>query len=150
MSRKIIDKEQMMYMVRNDKKSQQTHLVATMVAVMPNNVEFTDSGVAYPTALIPKNSVIGTVTAVVTEAFPAGATFDVGIAGDPKCFFDAVSGAAVTATASNAGTIAGMKYYPEDTDIIITPTYEGENIKGEVSFVFELFELEASIGRHTR
>jgi len=147
MARQIVDQTQLSYMLRNDKKNQQTHLVATLAAKMPNGREYTATGVQYPTALIPEKTVVGTVYPVIVEAFDAGATFDIGTKADPKCFAEGVDGSAVT-TAVNA--VEYNKYFEVDTEIIITPTYAGDNETGRISVMFELYELEASIGRYTR
>jgi hypothetical protein len=147
MAREAVRKEDLAFMLRNDKKAQQTHLVATLAAKMPNGREYTVTDVGYPTALIPKDSVVGTVYPVITEAFDAGATFDVGTTADPKCFAEAVNGAAVTTAISVTNY---NKWFPVDTEVIITPHYTGDNEKGRISVMLELFELEASIGRYTR
>ncbi len=145
--REYVKENDLRAMLRNDKKSQQTHLVATMVAKMPNGLAYTETGKAYGTVLIPKGSIVGNVYAVTTEAFDAGATFDVGIEGDTKCFFDAFAGNEVKPLADSKEV---KKYLAKDTEVIITPTYAGDNEVGTVQFVFELYELEASIGRYTR
>jgi len=144
----LVTPSDLAHMLRNDKKSQQTHLVAQIAAVMPNGRTYTATDVSYPTVLIPEKTVVGTIRVVCTEAFDAGATFDVGTADDPTCFCEGVSGNEVTTAITDV--INHNKYYPVATEVFIKPTYSGDNETGELSIVFEIYELEASIGRHTR
>jgi hypothetical protein len=144
----LVGADELAHMLRNDKKTQQTSLVAQIAAVMPNGRQYTASDVSYATILIPEKTLVTNIRVVVTEAFDAGATFDVGTADNPTAFCSGISGDEVTTALAN--DIAHNTYYKHATEVFIKPTYADDNTKGEVSFVFEIFELEASIGRHTR
>jgi len=144
----LVGSDELAHMLRNDKKTQQTTLVAQMAAVMPNGRTFTATDVPYATVLIPEKTVVGSIRCVCTEVFDAGATFDVGTEGNPTAFCSAISGNALTTAVTDL--IEHNTYYPLATEVFIKPTYAGDNTAGEIAFVFEIFETEASIGRHTR
>ena len=134
-------------LLRNNIKTQSTHVVATIAAVLPNGIDKTVSGDTYATALIPAKTLVTNVYAVTTEMFNGGATFTVGDTSEAAdCFFGGINGD----TENSVVAMQKNTYYPIDTEVIITPTYAAENTTGELNVIFECYEPKVSTGMYTR